>query len=102
MNYTENFGDIKVDVQSSADFTVTDGMQQRIRDVITKMKRFVHDINWVEVHFKVEENHPTNSKTVGFKLGIPGNDVYASDSGDNWVPMMKNIEDKLQKQLDKR
>ncbi|MFC6999821.1 ribosome hibernation-promoting factor, HPF/YfiA family [Rufibacter roseus] len=101
MNYTENFEGIRIDVQA-VDITITDGLQQRVRDAITKMKRFVHDINWVDVYFKVEPNHATNTKTVSMKLGIPGEDVFASESGDEWFPIMNSIEDKLRKQLEKR
>jgi len=101
MNYTENFEGIKIDVQA-VDITITDGLQQRVRDTITKMKRYVHDINAVDVYFKEDTNHATDTKTVSMRLGIPGQDVFASDTGDQWFPMMKNLEDKLHKQLDKR
>ena len=101
MNYTENFEGIKIDVQA-VDITISDGIQQRIREAITKMKRHVHDINWVDVYLKEEPNHGTNSKTVSMRLGIPGQDVFASDTGEEWFPLMKNLEDKLQKQLEKR
>ncbi len=101
MNYTENFEGIKVDVQA-VDITISDGIQERVREAITKMKRHAHNINWVDVYLKNETAHSTNTKSISMRLGIPGQDVFASDTGAEWFPIMKNIEDKLQKQLEKR
>ena len=101
MNYTENFEGIRIDVQA-VDITISDVLQQKIRETIKKSKRYVSEINWVDVYFKVEENHSTNNKTLGMRLGVPGNDVYATDTGDNWLALLKDIEEKLRRQLEKK
>jgi ribosomal subunit interface protein len=101
MNYTENFEGIRVDVQA-VDITISDELQQKIRETIKKSTRYVSEINWVDVYFKEEENHSTNNKTLGMRLGVPGNDVYATDTGDNWFALLKEIEEKLRRQLEKK
>lgn len=101
MNYTENFEGIKVDVQA-VDISISDDVQQFIRNSITKLKRNGTRIDSVDVYFKEETNHATDSRKVGMRVGVPGNDVFAEDKGDNWYELLKSVEEKLKKQLEKR
>ncbi len=101
MNYTENFEGIKLDVQA-VDIEISDAIQQSVRDTITKIKRHMKKIDSVDVYFKEEPSHATNPKSVHMRVGIPGNDVFAKDEGNNWFELLKNIEDKLKRQLEKR
>ncbi len=101
MNYTENFEGIKIDVQA-VDITIDDNLQQSIRDVITRLRRHISDVNFVDVYITEKSEKSTDPKSVGIRFGIPGNDVYASDSGDNWMVLLKNVEEKLRRQLEKR
>lgn len=101
MNYTENFEGIKIDVQA-VDITIDNDLQQRIRDVITRLRRHISDVNFVDVYITEKSEKSTNRKSVGIRFGIPGNDAYASDSGDNWMALLKNVEEKLRRQLKKR
>lgn len=59
MNYTENFEGIKIDVQA-VDITIDDDVQQGIRDMITRLKRHVSQVNWVDVYFKKKPTMPQN------------------------------------------
>lgn len=101
MNYTENFEGIRVDVQA-VDINIHDDLQQSVRKTIQKLQRHAEEINWVDAYFVVEGNHPTNNKTFSMRIGVPGPDVFASDSGDHWLPLMKSVEDKLSRQLEKK
>lgn len=101
MNYTENYEGIKIDVQA-VDITISDSIQQGIRDSISKFQRHAKKIDSVDVYFKEEANQSTNQKSVRIRVGIPGNDVFAQDEGDNWFELLKNVEDKLKRQLEKR
>ena len=100
MNYTEQFEGIKMDVQT-VDLSISDELQQQIRDMIKRLKRHISEINWVDVYFKKESSQSTDIRTVGVRLGIPGNDAFASDSGGNWSTLLKNVEEKLRRQLRK-
>jgi ribosomal subunit interface protein len=101
MNYTENFEGIKMDVQA-VDITISNTLQQRIRKMITRLRRHISEVNWVDVYFKKESEHPTANRTVSVRVGIPGNDAFASDSGNSWMALLKNVEEKLRRQLEKR
>ena len=101
MNYTENFEGIKMDVQA-VDITIDDDLQQSIRDVITRLRRHISEVNFVDVYLTEKSEKSTNPKSVGIRFVIPGNDAYASDSGDHWMTLIKNVEEKLRRQLRKR
>lgn len=98
MNSTESFEGIKLDIQAG-DITIPNDLQQSIRDTISRLKRHISDVNFVDVYFTDKKGKSTDAKTVGIRFGIPGTDVFASDSGDNWMELLKNVEDKLRPQL---
>lgn len=100
MNYTENFEGIKIDVQA-VDIDINDKVQKAIREMITRLRRHISEVNWVDVYLKQESKHPTDNQTVSVRLGIPGNDAFASDSGNGWVALLKSVEEKLRRQLKK-
>lgn len=101
MNYTEQIDGIKLDIQT-VDLSIDDEVQHNIRAMIKRLQRHISEINWVDIHFKKESNHPTDNRSVSVRLGIPGNDVFASDSGDQWIDLLKKVEEKLRRQLRKR
>ena len=101
MNYTENFEGIKIDVQA-VDIEINDGVQQLIRDIVVSLGRHTSEVNGVDVYFKEEAKQSTNPRTFSMRVGIPGKDAFASDSGDNWQVLMKSVEEKLRRQLEKR
>ena len=101
MNYTENFEGIKLDIQA-VDIEISDVIQQNIREKISKLKRHASKIDSVDVYFKEEANQATKTKSVRMRVGVPGNDVFAQDEGDNWYQLLDSVEDKLKKQLAKK
>ena len=101
MNYTENFDGIKLDVQA-VDITISDDVQKEIRDMIVRLRRHISEVNWVDVYFEDKSGKSTDSKSVSVRFGIPGNDAFASDSGNNFMALLKNVEEKLRRQLEKR
>ena len=101
MNYTENFEGIKLDVQA-VDITVADIVQREIREILVRLRRHISEINWADVYLEDESGKSTDSKKVSVRLGIPGNDVFASDYGDNFMALLSSVEEKLRRQLEKR
>ena len=101
MNYKEKFDGNKIDVQA-VDITIDNELQQSIRDVITRLRRHISDVNFVDVYITEKSEKSTDPRSIGIRFGIPGNDAYASDSGDNWMALLKNVEEKLRRQLEKR
>jgi ribosomal subunit interface protein len=101
MNYTDNYEGIRLDVQA-VDITISEELQQYVLTAIDKFRRHAKKIDSVDVYFKEEAKQSTNGKSVSIRVGIPGNDAFAEDHGDNWFEQLKNVEDKLVKQLQKR
>lgn len=101
MNYTENFDGIKLDVQA-ADIDISSELQLEIRAAIERLRRHISEVNFVDVYFTDKSEKSTDAKSIGIRFGIPGNDAYASDSGDDWMELLKNVEEKLRRQLQKK
>lgn len=101
MIYNEQLDGIKLDVQT-VDLTIDDSVKEHIREMIRKLSRFISEINFADVHFKEATSQTTDSRTVSVRLGIPGNDVFASVSGSDWPTLLDQVEDKLKSQLVKR
>ena len=101
MIYTQQFEGIKLDIQT-IDLAISDNVQQNIREMIKRLRRHISEINWVDIYFKKEGNRATDNRIISVRLGIPGNDVFASDSGNHWIALLKKIEEKLRRQLKKK
>ncbi len=101
MNYTENFEGIKMAVQA-VDIIISDDLQQCIRKMIVRLRRHFSELNWVDIYFRKNSSYSKDNRKVSVRLGIPGNDAVASDSGDNWMALLKKVEEKLRRQLQKR
>ena len=101
MNYTENFEGIKLDVQA-VDITISNELQKEIRQVILRLRRHVSEVNFVDVYFNENLGKSTNPRTLNIRYGIPPNDAFATDSGDNFFALLKNVEEKLRRQLEKK
>lgn len=101
MNYTENYEDIKLDVQA-VDFTPEDAVNERIRRMLSYLKRFSSGrIVYASIFLQDKENKSTDQKSVRVQLGVPGPDLVASDRGDNFMALIASVEDKLARQLKK-
>lgn len=100
MNYTENFEGIKLDVQA-VDFTPEKQVEERIRKMISHLKRFSSEIVYITIHLEDKGSKSTEQKSAKVILGVPGPDIIASEKGDNFMAMLANIEEKLSRQLKK-
>ncbi len=101
MNYSENLIGIKINVQA-VDITVSDEMKEAIRKAISRLSRYFNKIEWADVYLEDKKEKSTDQKHVGIRLGVPGNDPYASEYGDDFSTLISNVEEKLRRQLEKR
>lgn len=102
MEDKENLEGVRLDIQSVG-FTPDADLEASVLDALTKLRRFYKgDLATAEVYMKLEPNQRSNDKHVGIKYGVPGNDVFADDNGDNWYTLLNNVATKLHRQLDKR
>lgn len=101
MEYTENITGIKINVQA-VDININDDVKETIRKSITRLSRFYDRIEWADVYLEDKKDKKTEQKQVSIRLGIPGNDPFASEYGDNFHALLTSVETKLQRQLEKR
>lgn len=101
MNHTQNYEGVKIDIQTIG-IAMNEHLEQQLQKTIKKLKRFLPEVNWIDVYFKRSNKHSTDPRRISMRFGIPGPDVIASDEGYSWKTMLKNIERKLLRQLKKR
>jgi len=101
MQYTKNITGIKINVQA-VDITIGEDVKDTIHKCITRLSKFYDKIEWADVYLEDKKDKKTQQKQVSIRLGIPGNDPFASEYGDNFHALLVNVEDKLKKQLKKR
>lgn len=101
MSYTENYKSIKLDVQA-VNMIIGETVKTEIRKILDHLSKYVSEINWAEFHFEDKSANSINAKYLGIRLGIPGKDVFASDSGDNFMALLAHVEEKLRRQLEKK
>lgn len=101
MQYTENFTGIKINVQA-VNITIEDDVKDTIRKCITRLSRFYDKIEWADIYLEDKAEKKTQQKQVSIRLGVPGNDPFASEYGDNFHVLLTEVEDKLRRQLEKR
>ncbi len=100
MNYTENYRGIKLDIQA-VDINLDDSVQETIRTMVDKLERHAGTINFADVYLKKENASNGTDKFVRVRLGIPGPDAFAEDTGEHWEPTLRSVTGKLEKQLRK-
>ncbi len=101
MKYDENLSGIKINVEA-VDITIDDEVKDSIRKSITHLTKYYDKIEWADVYLEDKPDKKTDQKQVSIRLGIPGNDPFASEYGDNFHALLKDVESKLQRQLEKK
>jgi ribosomal subunit interface protein len=81
---------------------ITGAVQKHINNMLRRLERYVPEINWVDMYFRKEGKQPTANRTLRVRLGIPGTDVFASESGTRWRTILRQVEEKLERQLKRR
>lgn len=100
MNYTEDNAGIKINVQA-VDISIGDNVKNSIRKAISRLQRFYDRIEWVDVYLEDKTEKKTEQKQVSIRLGIPGNDPFASAYGNDFHKLVAEVEEKLRRQLEK-
>lgn len=101
MKYDENITGIKINVEA-VDITIGEDVKETIRKSISRLSRYYDKIEWADVYLEDKKDKATNQKQVSIRLGIPGNDPFASEYGDDFHSLLTNVESKLRSQLEKR
>lgn len=97
---TTNYQGVKLSVQSK-DVRMTAYLERKVQRLIKKLRKHLPDVNWIDIYLKKTQD-ASRPRTVTVRFGIPGPDIVASDSGYSWKSLLKNIEKRLIRQLEKR
>lgn len=76
-------------------------LDRKIQNMIKKLKHLLPEVNFMDIYLKTN-SETVNPCTVVLRMGIPGTDIVASDSGSRWKIILKNIEKRVIRQLEKR
>jgi|GEM_PF-357374 len=102
MNNNGTLDNVRLDIET-VNFEITDNQRDIILEALSKLRRYYSgDVITAEVYMRVEAHGGPNDKSLRIKYGVPGNDVFAEDNGENWGTMAHNVTAKLKRQLEKR
>lgn len=101
MQYTEKLSGITLNIQA-VDITISDDVKDTIRKSISRLTRYYDKIEYANVFLEDKKEKSTHQKQVSIRLGIPGNDPFASEYGDDFHALLTSVEEKLRRQLEKR
>jgi ribosomal subunit interface protein len=101
MNYTEQLTGITLNIQA-VDIDIDESVRDTIRKSIGRLSRYYGKIEWADIYLEDKKEKSTEQKQVSIRLGIPGNDPFASDYGDDFHALITSVEEKLRRQLEKK
>lgn len=101
MQYTEKLTGITLNIQA-VDIEINEEVKDTIRKSISRLARHYDKIEYINVHLEDKKEKSTEQKQVSIRLGIPGNDPFASEYGDNFHALITSVEEKLRRQLEKK
>ncbi|MGM9510422.1 HPF/RaiA family ribosome-associated protein [Larkinella sp. GY13] len=89
---------IKIDLQTVG-FDETPELVNQVEGELRRVMRFRNDIVAADIYLREEGRNPENNKTVRWRLGIPGNDLFAEGTGSSWAAGLRDASDKLRRQF---
>lgn len=90
---------IKIDLQTVG-FAETPEVVGQVEQELRRVMRFRRDIVAVDIYMREEGSNPARNKVVRWRLGIPGNDLFAEGTGSSWAAGLRDASDKLRRQFD--
>lgn len=101
MNLEKNYSGIPTSIQAK-DIPMSESIEDRVQKLVNRLSRYYPKILKAEIFMEDKKGKATDSRSVGIRLDIPGNDVYAKDSGENFMALFTSVEEKLRSQLEKK
>ncbi|GAB3013225.1 HPF/RaiA family ribosome-associated protein [Spirosoma pulveris] len=89
---------IKIDLQTVG-FNETTELVEQVEAELRRIMRFRSDIVAADIYLREEGRNPTDNKLVRWRLGIPGNDLFAEGHGPSWAAGLRDAGDKLRRQF---
>ena len=93
--------DVRLNIQA-IDIDLDSDFRDRILLALTKLRRYYSgDVITAEVYMQHQTQSAPNQYSMRIKYGVPGNDVVADDTGDNWDHLLHSVTAKLKSQLER-
>ena len=96
MEYRVN--NIKMDLQTVG-FSESPAIVEQVEHELRRVMRFRQDIVAADVYLREEGSNPENNKTVRWRLGVPGKDLFAEGAGVSWSASLRDASEKLRRQF---
>jgi ribosome-associated translation inhibitor RaiA len=93
-----NIEGIKIDLQTVG-FNESPELIELVEKELRRIMRFRKDIVAADFYLREDGNNPENNKVVRWRLGIPGNDLFAEGNGGSWPESMRATGEKLRRQF---
>jgi ribosome-associated translation inhibitor RaiA len=93
-----NIDNIKMDLQTVG-FSESQAIVDQVESELRRVMRFRQDIVAADVYLREEGTNPENNKTVRWRLGIPGKDLFAEGAGPSWAAGLRDASEKLKRQF---
>lgn len=75
------------------DFNMSQDLNNRMREMFNKLSKYNDQIVGIDLYVKSNANNETNEKTVEAKIFLPGNDVFVSGKGGDFVTAAQDCYD---------
>jgi len=87
----------------AVNITVDDAFRDRIAQALVKLRHFYSgDLIAADVFLREEAHGGGNQKSLRISFGVPGADIFAEDSGENWDGLLNSVVGKLKHQLERK
>ncbi|QKZ12208.1 HPF/RaiA family ribosome-associated protein [Spirosoma sp. KUDC1026] len=96
MNYSVD--DIKIDLQTVG-FDETPELLADVERELRRVMRFRQDIVAADFYLSEDGANPTNNKVARWRLGVPGNDLFAEARSASWSGSLRDAGEKLRRQF---
>jgi len=101
MNNTQIPQGVVIDIQA-VDMTLDEQLQRKIFKMLAKFKQYFSKISSADFYLRKTSKRAASPRSIKVRLGLPGAEIFASDSGKSWKALMGRVEEKIIKQLQKR
>lgn len=96
MKYT--LDSLKIDLQTVG-FAETPELVEQVEKELRRLMRFRNDIVAADIYLREDGSNPATNKSVRWRLGVPGNDLFSEGSGASWPERLRQACDKLRRQF---
>jgi putative sigma-54 modulation protein len=80
-------------------FQETQEIVDQVEKELRRIMRFRSDIVAADVYLREEGSNLGNNKVARWRLGVPGNDLFAEGTGSSWNDCLREASEKLRSQF---